>query len=157
MATMMMPRSQASFNASDMSARCGALPAPNVSSTTPRIGGIQNALIVAPEIPGNRRRVANHKQINRNRSVVSYSAHTDMGIHLCDSVPVRLGIQQHDMYSLLCALNFLMAVCRITSFQFTVMSIPTNFILVALFRDRVTITIYLSLMAENWDYRRQLN
>lgn len=55
------------------------------------------------------------------------SAHTDMGIHRYKEFRVRLKIQQHDMCSLLCALNFLIAVCRITSFQFTIISIPTTF------------------------------
>jgi len=55
---MIIPRLHASFKASVISGRCGALPAPKVSKTTPRTGGIQKALSVVPEIPGNKRSVA---------------------------------------------------------------------------------------------------
>ena len=57
-ATMTTPRSQAFFNSAIRSARWGALPAPNVSNTTPLVGGKRKALTVAAGIPGKRRKVA---------------------------------------------------------------------------------------------------
>ena len=57
-ATMMTPLSHASLRASTRSARWGAFPAPNVSRTTPRVGGMRKARMVAPVMPGKSRRVA---------------------------------------------------------------------------------------------------
>lgn len=54
----MTPRSQAALIASIKSGRRGALPDPNVSRTTPRMGGTTKALTVAAVMPGNKRRVA---------------------------------------------------------------------------------------------------
>ena len=80
MATIITPRSHASFKASVISCLCGALPAPKVSKTTPCTGGIQKALSVAPEIPGNKRRVALAE--SEIQSFFKYgSTHTYMGAH----------------------------------------------------------------------------
>ena len=56
--TMTTPRSQASLSAPMRSGRCGALPAPYVSRTTPCVGGARNARTVAAVMPGKRRSVA---------------------------------------------------------------------------------------------------
>lgn len=86
MATTTTPLSQASFSASIRSGRCGALPAPKVSRTTPRIGWLQNALIVAPPIPGNRRSVAGMIIGHRKKEAIQqlrYVKLTDIRAHLC--------------------------------------------------------------------------
>jgi hypothetical protein len=58
MATIIVPRSQASLNAAMRSGLCGALPAPKVSSTTPCKGGDKNARTAAAVMLGKRRKQA---------------------------------------------------------------------------------------------------